>query len=202
MQGEEAEMEQSRILAKSSLTGMLARMGALDTSSGATFALEGLEDKYQANKKAIKSKYNTMIEDLNYAFDDKLYEMETKLSDRIYEINIDLDNSAADVRSKVAKAKYDYNKDAIKIDMDYSSKLMDYREKLKKENEKAGQDWYQQFYTTAGWRQFLTEDSAYQNEWMKNAQSWLTPSMKGSISNENVRKSATDFNTNRPFLFK
>lgn len=198
MKEQETYLEQERIMAKERLTGILASLGALRTGSEGAMAIENLEVKYKAAISANRAKYNTAIGDLNSTLYEKLADLQYKREENIMKITSDFTKSQREVDSAIRKMNFEYEKDALKVKLDRDEKMRkennDYLSNVKKN----AQTWYMSYFNQSGLNQFLAESPEYQDEWIKNAQSWLTPEMKGSIGYSDVRKSASDYEASKP----
>ena len=198
MKEQETYLEQERIMAKERLTGILASLGALRTGSEGAMAIENLEVKYKAAISANRAKYNTAIGDLNSTLYEKLADLQYKREENIMKITSDFTKSQREVDSAIRKMNFEYEKDALKVKLDRDEKMRKENDDYLSNVKKNAQTWYMSYFNQSGLNQFLAESPEYQDEWIRNAQSWLTPEMKGIIGYSDVRKPASDYEASKP----
>ena len=133
-------------------------------------------------------------------YDSDIGELESTLDENILKVSMDLSKSQREVERDIMKLRYDFNKDSLNRVADYTEKMDTRSRQNTADLVKNAENFYLQYFNQAGLSQFLTESPEYQKEWIKNAQSWITPDMKGSIGASNVRKSAQEYEASKPDL--
>ena len=133
MEMDEAEVEQNRLNAKNYITGMLAKLGALNTTGAAPVAIATLEQKYQQQAQKIRSKYK---------FENKQYEVD--LAKKVGDIDITRDEKILAAREDLSKSEEETFKEIFKLQnaadratfatiQTYTQEFRNQREKFNKE---------------------------------------------------------------------
>ncbi len=133
MEMDEAEIEENRLNAKNYITGMLAKLGALNTTGAAPVAIATLEQKYQQQAQKIRSKYK---------FENKQYEVD--LAKKVGDIDIARDEKILAAREDLSKSEEETFKEIFKLQnaadratfatiQTYTQEFRSQREKFNKE---------------------------------------------------------------------
>ena len=124
-----ADIEQNRLLGKNSLTGLLAKLGALDTTSMSGIALTDLDQKYQAQQQGTRAKYMLANREIEMNMNSDINDLENAMEENIIKINSDLSKSEREVAMDVMKLRYDTQKTALEYKMKYEDALRTEKEK-------------------------------------------------------------------------
>lgn len=125
----DAEVEINRINGKNSLVGLLASLGALDTSGQAGNAIVTLDQKYQAQRQELRSNYEMGVREINMQLNDNINSLQEGLDDGILKINSDLSKSERDINLELMKMTHDTQKDMLSLKIKADERLIDKREK-------------------------------------------------------------------------
>lgn len=113
----DAELELNRINAKNSMVGLLASLGALDTSGSAGLAVATLDQKYQAQRQDLRSNFDMGVREIRMNMNDNINTLQENLDDNILKINSDLSKSEREINLDIMKMIYNTNKDMLEIKM-------------------------------------------------------------------------------------
>jgi len=102
---EEAQIEENRLAAKNYATGMLAKLGALNTTGAAPVKLAMLEQKYQQQKQQLRT---------NVRFANKAIEI--KMKEAVSQIELDTDQAILDIQGDLTKEKEEVLKEIQKLE--------------------------------------------------------------------------------------
>jgi hypothetical protein len=125
----DSEMEINRINSKSSMMGLLAKLGALDTSGAAGYALAQLDEKYQADRAELKSNYDLGVREINMNLNDSINKLQSDFDDNVIKINSDLNKSEREITLEIMKLQNSMNKDIIGYKMDAFKELQSKKDK-------------------------------------------------------------------------
>lgn len=200
MKAEEAQIEMSRLTAKKNLTEFLAKIGALRTDGNAQLGIETLDQQYQAQKTAIRTKYNLMIDEMEWEANEKIADLNYGLQKDRLTLMRDLNKSERDIRADLLDIEFQTRKSSLEVQGKLNEKLMDIKIKNSKETNELSEKWIRDLFDLSGWNQFNEMDVDYQNTWLENVikgkndkNSWVNQLKPGSISKSNVDKSAEEF---------
>lgn len=163
-----ADIEQNRLLGKNSLTGLLAKLGALDTTSQAGIALTDLDQKYQAQQSSTRAKYLLANREIQMNMNSDINDLENAMEENIIKINSDLSKSEREVTMEVMKLRYDTQKTALEYKMKYEDALRVEKEKAIAKAEKNASDWTNAYLTTTGADMFKSLPAEFRNQWLQN----------------------------------
>ena len=104
---QEAEIEENSMVAKNYMTGMLAKLGALNTTGAAGEALVNLDIKYQKQKNAVRTNYNNNKLAIKVKMNETLNDLEIKKQDAILTLKENLSKSETDIVKEVFKLETD-----------------------------------------------------------------------------------------------
>ena len=129
LQIEGAKVEENRLAAKNYMTGMLAKLGALNTTGAAPQALAGLEQKYQQQSQQLRTSYSQANRGI-----------EIKLTETVDGIGIERDNNILDIKGDLSKSEQDVWKEIFKLQNDADAKTFkiigDYTKDFRTQTEK------------------------------------------------------------------
>jgi hypothetical protein len=104
---QEAEIEENSMVAKNYMTGMLAKLGALNTTGAAGEALVNLDIKYQKQKNSVRTNYNNNKLAIKVKMNETLNDLEIKKQDAILTLKENLSKSETDIVKEVFKLETD-----------------------------------------------------------------------------------------------
>jgi hypothetical protein len=145
-----ADIEQNRLLGKNSLTGLLAKLGALDTTSMSGIALTDLDQKYQAQQQGTRAKYMLANREIQMNMNSDINDLENTMEENIIKINSDLSKSEREVAIDVMKLRYDTQKTALDYKMKYEDALRVEKQKAIDKAESASANYNAQWLQLVG----------------------------------------------------
>jgi hypothetical protein len=107
LESELATVEENRLTAKNYMTGMLAKLGALNTTGAAGEALVNVEQKYQKQAQSLRTTYNTQKQAITVKMNETINKIESKKLDAAFKIKEDLSKSEEDIVKEVFKLEAD-----------------------------------------------------------------------------------------------
>ncbi|MHA1401170.1 MAG: hypothetical protein ACTSQE_12545, partial [Candidatus Heimdallarchaeaceae archaeon] len=126
---ESSTIETNRLNAKNYMTGMLAKLGALNTTGAAPAALATLEQRYQQQAQVLRSNYKFNKQALDIKLDDYINGIDIDLDYDILKIEADLTNDREKIYKEVLKLQNKANADIYKIQSQFAKT---YRTQLEK----------------------------------------------------------------------
>ncbi len=146
----QAEIETNRINAKNYMTGMLAKLGALQTTGAAPLALTTLEQKYQQQKQQLDTKLKFANRLVQINLTDDINNIENARDQKIQDINEDITKNEATALKEILKATNDANSRIYTISSGYASKLREQTDKYTAEAKANADKYISSFSTLAG----------------------------------------------------
>lgn len=104
MEIETAEIAQNRLAAKNYMTGMLAKLGALNTTGAAPLALATLEQKYQMQTQKLRTHYKFANQ-----------KIQVELNERVNEIGLERDEDILRAKQDLSKSEEEVLKEVFKL---------------------------------------------------------------------------------------
>jgi hypothetical protein len=132
-----AKNEKNRLTAKNYMTGMLAKMGALNTTTASAQAITELDVKYQQQEQKLESDARYRIQSTKIDLAADLNEIENKTDENILKIEQDLSKDAETIAKEIMKAEQTANKEMFNITSKYAALIRTQTAKYKKEAEDA-----------------------------------------------------------------
>lgn len=136
-----AETETNRLKAKNYMTGLLAKLGALNTTGAAGESLVKLDQKYEEMKLNTTAKYNLAIREMESEMNEGLNDIENGYADKSNKIKEDLTKSASDITKELMKLDIESQSKIYSLTSSYAKLLQTQKEKAQKAI-KAGADGY------------------------------------------------------------
>lgn len=127
-----AETETNRLKAKNYMTGLLAKLGALNTTGAAGEALVKLDQKYEEMKVNTRAKYTMAIRELEIEMNEGIDEIENGYADKANKIREDLTKSASDITKELMKLELDSQSKIYSLSTSYAKLLQTQKEKQAK----------------------------------------------------------------------
>jgi hypothetical protein len=137
----ETEVEQNRLQAKNYMTGMLAKLGALNTSSGAPIAIATLEQEYQQQKQVLRSDFNFAQRELEMKLTEEVDNIGLERDENILKVKSDISKSEEDAWKEIFKLQNEADKSTFKILGAYATDFRTQTDKYTKESKAAAERW-------------------------------------------------------------
>lgn len=135
-----AKVEENRLAAKNYMTGMLAKLGALQTTGAAPQALQTLETKYQNQSQLLENQYKFASQEIELGLDEAINTLATNRDSQILKLEQDLTKDYEDIMKEVLKLEQSAEREIYKISEQYARRLRQrttkYTGDLQKEAEK------------------------------------------------------------------
>lgn len=164
----DADLELQQLAAKSSMTGLLAKLGALDTSGAAMGALQNVDAKYDTEQARLRAKVAMANSELKLNAEIAIDDLEGQYDEKVLEINSDLSKSEREIRLDIMKLDYETKKDMLQVKMKWQDAIQTQKDKYEAASKKAAEDWTSEWFTTAGANLFKDMPKEFQLEWMNN----------------------------------
>lgn len=140
-----ATIEKNRLSAKNYMTGMLAKLGALNTTSSAVIAITNLDQKYQEQASKLDSDLSYANRGIELKLNDALNTLERETDTKINNIEKDLTKTQAEIDKQIMKAQQDADKKSYDIQIKYAAlirtKTAEYTKQAKAQAEKYAKDY-------------------------------------------------------------
>lgn len=144
------EIEKNRLNAKNYMTGLLAHLGALNTSGAAGLALTTLDEKYQRQSMELNSKLEFANRSIQIDLTKSINDIEIGRDQDILNINEDLSKTDEQVRKEIFKAQQDAEKQIYDITSKYASLMRTTTQKYIDEAKSNLDKYNQSFFKLAG----------------------------------------------------
>lgn len=126
-------IEKNRLSAKNYMTGMLAKLGALNTTSASADALTILDEKYQAQSTELQSKLTYTNTGLDLDLNNDLNTLKNNVDEKINTIEQDLSKDSNDIIKEILKEKQNSDKEIYQLTSKYQTLFRTQTEKYIKE---------------------------------------------------------------------
>jgi hypothetical protein len=136
-QKDEAEVEENRLAAKNYITGTLAKLGALITTSAAVQGIAGLEQKYQKQAQDVRMAYNFEKKALDLKLDETIDAIESDTANKIYDVKNNLSKSQDEVWKEIVKLEQTADRATLNIVDKFAGEFRTTKDKYRKERESA-----------------------------------------------------------------
>lgn len=144
------EIEKNRLNAKNYMTGLLAHLGALNTSGAAGLALTTLDEKYQRQSMELNSKLEFANRSIQIDLTKSINDIEIGRDQDILNIYEDLSKTDEQVRKEIFKAQQDAEKQIYDITSKYASLMRTTNQKYVDEAKSNLDKYNQSFFKLAG----------------------------------------------------
>ena len=135
-----AKIEQNRLAAKNYMTGMLAKLGALQTTGAAPLALQTLETKYQIQTQTLTNQYEFAEREIKINLSDGLNQIENRTDEEILKLEQDLTKDYETISREILKLQQTSDREIFNLTNKYATELRQrttvYTNELKREAEK------------------------------------------------------------------
>lgn len=110
-------IEQNRVNAKNYVTGMLAKLGALQTTSAAVEGIASLDQKYQQQISDAESKVKYANREIETKLRDGINDIETRTNTKIEAVKEDLSKDTDDIQKEIAKTEQASDKEIFNLSL-------------------------------------------------------------------------------------
>ncbi len=146
----QATIEQNRLNAKNYMTGMLAKLGALQTTGAAPVAIATLDQKYQQQKQELDSKLYFANKKIRNDLKTDVNDIETKGEEEILSIKEDLSKDEETAFKEIMKVQRDAQKEIYNITKGYVKDFKSQKDKYESEAKSNADKYISSFMTLAG----------------------------------------------------
>jgi len=146
----QSEIETNRLQAKNYMTGMLAKLGALQTTGAAPKALSTLEQKYQQQAQQLSTKLSFANRLIQINLTKDINDLETSRDEKIQSINEDLTKTEEQITKEILSATNAANKEIYSITSSYATKLRSQTDKYIAETKSNSDKYLDSFLKLAG----------------------------------------------------
>ncbi len=136
---DEAEIEENQAVAKNYMTGMLAKLGALNTTGAAGEALVNLDIKYQKQKQTLKTNYQNRAREIEVKLNETVNNISSKKMEDIFKVKEDLSKDEETVMKEVFKLEADATRKSFDAVDKYLSMYRTQKDKYIKEAKDAAE---------------------------------------------------------------
>jgi LysM repeat protein len=127
-----AETETNRLKAKNYMTGLLAKLGALNTTGAAGEALVKLDQKYEEMKLNTTTKYNLAIRQMENEMNEGLNDIENGYADKAQAVREDLTKSEASITKELMKLQQESQSKIYSLASSYAKLVQTQKDKALK----------------------------------------------------------------------
>lgn len=142
---ETAQIEQNRLAAKNYMTSVLAKLGALNTSSAAGEAIIVLDQKYQSQSQKLRTAYQFANREIQLGLKEKVDAIQIKRDEDILAIKSDLSKSEEDTWKEIFKLQNTADRETLDIVNKYAVDFRNQTEKYTKEAKEAAEKYAKEF---------------------------------------------------------
>jgi hypothetical protein len=146
----QAQIEENRLNAKNYMTGILAKLGALQTTGAAPVALQTLETKYQNAAMSLENKYKFANRQIELDMDSTLAALVTKRDENILRIEQDLTKDYETIIKEIMKLEQAAEKEIYRVTEQFSRRLRERTTSYTKDLEKEAAKYAKEFGRIAG----------------------------------------------------
>ena len=143
-------LEQNRLNAKNYITGMLAKLGALQTTGAAPLAIASLDQKYQQQKQELDTKLYYANQKIRINLKKDVNDIETKAEDARITIQEDLSKDQETAFKEIMKAQQAAEKEIYGITKGYAKDFQTTKAKYEAETKSNNDKYISSFMTLAG----------------------------------------------------
>jgi hypothetical protein len=145
-----AKIEENRLAAKNYMTGMLAKLGALQTTGAAPQALQTLETKYQIAAQQLEVQYKFANREIELGMDEKLNALVTDRDNQILKLEQNLTKDYEDIVKEILKLEQASEKEIYRIEEQFTRRLRERTTKYTTDLQKEAEKYAKQFGKIAG----------------------------------------------------
>jgi len=145
-----AKIEENRLAARNYMTGMLAKLGALQTTGAAPVALQTLETKYQNAAQQLEMQYKFANREIELGMDEALNSLVTQRDNKILKLEQDLTKDYEDIVKEIMKLEQSAEKEIYRVTEQYARRLRERTTKYTADLQKEAEKYAKQFGKIAG----------------------------------------------------
>lgn len=119
----QSQIEENRLKSKNYMTGMLAKMGALNTTGTAVLSLGVLDQKYKLQAQQLKAKVLYANKVTQSKLTETVHDLETDKEEKIYKLQTDLTKDRETVLKEIFKVEQSSAKDIFSVMSKYTTAL-------------------------------------------------------------------------------
>lgn len=123
LQIESSKVEENRLRAKNYMTGMLAKMGALNTTGAAVMSLGILDQKYEQEASLLRTKVQYENKATQAKLTEVIHDLENTKEEKVYNLQTDLTKTKEDVLKEILKVNQSSAKEIFSIMSKYTTSL-------------------------------------------------------------------------------
>jgi hypothetical protein len=182
-----ATVEENRVNAKNYMSGMLAKLGALNTTSSAVDAITILDEKYQKQSTELDSKYNLAVNDNEISLNEAVRKAEETRDDSILAATNDLSLTKEEAMKNIFTAKLTAEKEIAKEQADYAKLLRETNAKYTEAAQKQSAEYLKKYGTATGadtvsfWAKMIRSGSADIANVPADLKNEVVVAMKGNV---------------------
>jgi len=143
-------IEQNRLSAKNYMVGMLAKLGALQTTSASPIAITELDMKYQKQSQDAIQKVTQSNRDIEIKLRNAINEVESTGAERKITVRDDLSKDMKTVQKEMMKAENDMQREIYNLNLKWNKEAEKSREAYKASATDLAQSWASQFANLIG----------------------------------------------------
>jgi hypothetical protein len=140
MRVQTAKIEENRLAARNYMTGMLAKLGALNTTGAAPMALQTLETKYQIATQTLENQYKYAEQEIQLNLNEDLNTVSVKTDEAILKLEQDLTKDYETITKEIMKLQQAADRETYNLTIKYATQLRQrttaYTKELQAEAEK------------------------------------------------------------------
>jgi hypothetical protein len=138
-------IEQNRINAKNYMTGMLAKLGALQTTSAAVDGITTLDEKYQRQTQEAESKVRMANQEIGMKLREAINDVENQAQENSLKIREDLSKDNETIMKELMKEQNAADKRVYELTSKWNAQLKKNNDKYISEQSALAEDWATQF---------------------------------------------------------
>jgi hypothetical protein len=150
LQIQQAKIEENRLAAKNYMTGMLAKLGALQTTGAAPLALQTLETKYQNQSQLMESQFKFDNREIELGLDEAVNSLVTERDGRILKVEQDLTKDYEDIMKDIMKIEQASEKEIYRITEQFARRQRERTTKFTNDLQKEAEKYAKEFAKIAG----------------------------------------------------
>jgi hypothetical protein len=142
---EENKIERNRINAKNYLSGMLAKLGALNTTSAAADSITVLDQRYEQQTMEMRQKVRFANQEIQIKLQQSINDLDSTANDKIQAIKEDLSKDKDTMIKEIMKEKNDADKRIYDLTLKASDRLKKNNDEYKKNAVTIAEEYTTQF---------------------------------------------------------
>lgn len=165
----DAETELNRGLARENLINFLAKIGALNTDANAGLGLATLEQKYQAQRQALRNNFELASREINMNMNSAINDLQSARDEKVFKLNQDLSKTEREITIDVMKLDYDLKKETSDAKLKYAEMIKSEKDKAAAKASSAAKGWEAAFFDTVSTADYFNSLPAeFKASWKAN----------------------------------